>query len=50
MDLLVETGVLLLPGTVFGPEYGGYIRFGFGRRTMPEALGHFLHFCNTMLL
>lgn len=39
IDLVEKTGVLLLPGTLFNckePEY--YLRFGFGRATMTEAL------------
>lgn len=32
-----RAGVLLLPGTVFDPD-SRELRFGFGRRTMPEAL------------
>ena len=35
-----ETGVLLLPGTVYGPEYEAF-RIGFGRADLPEALEHF---------
>jgi aspartate/methionine/tyrosine aminotransferase len=39
MDLLEKTGVLLLPGSNFNcKEPGHYIRFGFGRKNMPQAL------------
>ncbi len=34
--LVAETGVLLLPGTVY--DEPGHVRFGFGRSNMPEAL------------
>ncbi|NYT06621.1 MAG: aminotransferase class I/II-fold pyridoxal phosphate-dependent enzyme, partial [Methanomicrobiales archaeon] len=36
--LIRETGVILLPSTVFG-DGDGHIRFGFGRRDMAAALG-----------
>jgi aspartate/methionine/tyrosine aminotransferase len=36
-DLVEKTGVLLLPGTLYGPEYNSF-RIGFGRRNLPEAL------------
>ena len=36
-DLLAKKGVLLAPGTIFGPGYNAF-RVGFGRRNMPEAL------------
>ena len=36
-DLVRETGVLLLPGTVFGDTTNRF-RIGFGRTNMPEAL------------
>jgi aspartate/methionine/tyrosine aminotransferase len=35
--LVAETGVLLLPGTVY--DEPGHVRVGFGRQNMPEALG-----------
>jgi len=35
---VLEAGVMLLPGKVFGPGYGPFIRLGFGRKSMPEAL------------
>lgn len=34
-----DTGVLLLPGTVY--DQPGHIRFGYGRKNMPEALALF---------
>jgi len=37
-ELVRETGVLILPGTVFG-DTGNHFRLGFGRTNMPEALG-----------
>jgi aspartate/methionine/tyrosine aminotransferase len=36
-DLVRETGVLLLPGTVFGDE-GNHFRLGYGRTNLPAAL------------
>ncbi len=39
-DLLAKTGVLLLPGTLYGPDYNSF-RVGFGRRNLPEALEKF---------
>lgn len=36
-DLLEKTGVLLLPGTLYGDGLNSF-RIGFGRRNMPEAL------------
>jgi aspartate/methionine/tyrosine aminotransferase len=36
-DLRKQAGVLLLPGTVYGPDYNA-LRIGFGRRNLPEAL------------
>jgi len=37
-NLVDAAGVLLLPGSVFGREYSNFIRFGMGRKNMPEAL------------
>jgi len=34
-----EAGVLLLPGTVY--DEPRHIRFGFGRKNMPESLAQF---------
>jgi len=36
-ELVAATGVLLLPGAVY--DEPGHVRVGFGRSTMPEALG-----------
>lgn len=36
-DLVRETGVLILPGTVFG-DAGNHFRLGYGRTNMPAAL------------
>lgn len=35
--LVRETGVMLVPGRMFGME-GGWIRFGYGRENLPEVL------------
>jgi aspartate/methionine/tyrosine aminotransferase len=35
-ELVCEAGVLLLPGTVYDEPH--HVRFGYGRRNMPEAL------------
>jgi aspartate/methionine/tyrosine aminotransferase len=35
--LVAETGVLLLPGIVY--DEPGHVRIGYGRSSMPEALG-----------
>jgi aspartate/methionine/tyrosine aminotransferase len=37
--LVQQAGVLLLPGTVY--DEPGHIRFGYGRRNMPESLAQF---------
>jgi aspartate/methionine/tyrosine aminotransferase len=39
-DLIEQAGVLLLPGTLYGPDYNAF-RIGFGRRNLPEALERF---------
>jgi aspartate/methionine/tyrosine aminotransferase len=36
-DVLERSGVLLLPGTLYGPDYNAF-RIGFGRRDLPRAL------------
>ena len=36
-QLVAETGVLLLPGSVY--DEPGHVRIGFGRPNMPDALG-----------
>ena len=38
-EVIQKAGVLLLPGTVY--DEPGHIRFGYGRKNMPEALAHF---------
>lgn len=46
-DLVLDrTGVLLLPGTVFD-ETSSAVRVGFGRRSFPDALGHFARFVDS---
>ncbi|PKN47483.1 MAG: aminotransferase, partial [Deltaproteobacteria bacterium HGW-Deltaproteobacteria-17] len=37
-DLVDRAGVMLLPGSLYGPEYADSFRLGFGRRNLPEAL------------
>lgn len=39
-ELVRKTGVLLLPGTLYGPAYNAF-RIGFGRKNLPEALDRF---------
>jgi aspartate/methionine/tyrosine aminotransferase len=39
-DLVEKAGVLLLPGTLYGPGFNCF-RIGFGRRNLPEALQRF---------
>ena len=39
-DLVEKVGVLLLPGTLYGPEFNSF-RIGFGRRNLPESLNRF---------
>ncbi|MBP7635638.1 aminotransferase class I/II-fold pyridoxal phosphate-dependent enzyme [Candidatus Ozemobacteraceae bacterium] len=36
-DLVRKAGVLLLPGSLYGPAYNSF-RIGFGRKNLPEAL------------
>jgi aspartate/methionine/tyrosine aminotransferase len=38
-DLVEKTGVLLLPGTLYGVP-GNHFRIGFGRKNLPNALPH----------
>jgi aspartate/methionine/tyrosine aminotransferase len=38
-DVVKKTGVMLLPGSVY--DEPRHIRFGYGRKNMPEALEHF---------
>lgn len=42
-DVLDQAGVLLLPGTVYDPR-SREVRFGYGRRNMPEALDRLDHY------
>ncbi len=44
-QLVAETGVLLLPGRVY--DEPAHVRIGFGRATMPEALGLLEHWLDT---
>ncbi|MEW6265294.1 MAG: aminotransferase class I/II-fold pyridoxal phosphate-dependent enzyme [Thermodesulfobacteriota bacterium] len=37
-EAIEGAGVLLLPGEVYGPEYAGNFRIGFGRKDMPASL------------
>ena len=39
-DLVGKAGVLLLPGSLYGPGYNAF-RVGFGRRNLPKALEKF---------
>lgn len=39
-ELVEKSGVLLLPGTLYGKGYNAF-RIGFGRKNMPEALERF---------
>ncbi len=39
-DLVAEAGVLLLPGSLYGPDYNAF-RVGFGRKNLPEVLEKF---------
>jgi len=36
--LVQEAGVLLLPGSLYGPAFADHFRVGFGRSNLPEAL------------
>ena len=44
-DLVRDSGVLLLPGNVFDQPH--HIRFGYGRKNMPEALAQFGAYLDT---
>jgi len=37
-DLVEKTGVLLLPGSCYDPDYANHFRIGFGRKQMPECV------------
>jgi aspartate/methionine/tyrosine aminotransferase len=39
-DLREKAGVLLLPGTLYGPDYNAF-RIGFGRKDLPQAVQRF---------
>jgi aspartate/methionine/tyrosine aminotransferase len=39
-DLVQKAGVLLLPGTLYDPDYNAF-RIGFGRRNLPQAIERF---------
>ena len=45
-DLVKKAGVLLLPGTLYGPGFNNF-RIGFGRRNLPEAVGRFEEYINS---
>jgi aspartate/methionine/tyrosine aminotransferase len=42
-QLVTQAGVLLLPGSVYAPEYN-HFRIGFGRANLPECLEQFTRF------
>lgn len=44
-NLLDATGVLILPGSLYGP-YSSHFRIGFGKKDCLEALGQFERFLN----
>jgi aspartate/methionine/tyrosine aminotransferase len=44
--LLEDTGVLLMPGIVFGEEFSQFIRFGMGRKSIKVALNLLKKYCN----
>ena len=48
-ELVVEEGVMLLPGSVYGHP-GNHFRFGFGRRNFPEALERLDRFAESRLV
>jgi aspartate/methionine/tyrosine aminotransferase len=37
-ELVARSGVLLLPGTMYSPEYGRHFRVGFGRRNLAQCI------------
>ncbi len=47
-NLLSQTGVLLLPGTVYD-DHANHFRIGFGRKNFPAALGRLDDFCTSAL-
>ena len=44
-ELVANAGVLLLPGSLYGPDYNAF-RVGFGRKNLPEALEKFKDYLN----
>ena len=46
--LLRDTGTLLLPGALYGEEFGSHFRVGLGRRSIPEGLTVFDKWLKTM--
>jgi aspartate/methionine/tyrosine aminotransferase len=42
-ELVTRAGVLLLPGSLYGPDYNAF-RVGFGRKNLPEALERFKNY------
>jgi aspartate/methionine/tyrosine aminotransferase len=42
-DLVEKAGVLLLPGTLYGPQLNAF-RLGFGRKNLPDALERFAEY------
>jgi aspartate/methionine/tyrosine aminotransferase len=45
-ELVNKAGVLLLPGSLYGPDYNAF-RVGFGRKNLPEALAKFEDYIKT---
>jgi aspartate/methionine/tyrosine aminotransferase len=43
-DVLTQSGVLLLPGPLYGNEFSAHFRIGFGRREFITGLEHFDHY------
>lgn len=46
-QILKNTGVLLLPGSLYGDIYRDYFRIGFGRKNMAESLSRVAAFLST---
>lgn len=44
--LLEDTGVLLMPGAVFGEEYSPFIRFGMGRKSIKVPFNLLKKYCD----
>ena len=47
LQFISETGVLLLPGTLYGKEFNCF-RIGFGRTNMIDCLNRFEHFTESL--